>query len=599
MKSLFRESGAAPRAAAPIVPPGGTLRAAWRLASPVLGTPLRWKAVALLALAIGLTLVTNHVMVAFNAWHGVFMDAVQRYDVAGMGPIARQLAAIMAAIAVLASLDILLRSTLEIGGRRWMTEHMIDKWLARGAFYRIERDQLIDNPDQRITQDVAQFVSLGYTLTIGFIAALVSLASFSEILWRKSGPIDFVLFGHAVVVPGYLFWAAVLYALGTSCLVHLVGKPMMRLNFAKERAEADFRFMMTGVREHAEQIALYRGSRTESQRLRRGFDAVWRNAWQIVRFDVRFTPLNVVLLHISVFVPTFIVLPRYLSHAITLGDMSMMGSAFTTLVITLSWFIANYQSLQNFRVIVSRLDGLERATGAADDAPRRPAIAHAATAGQRLGAAGLTLATPGGRILARDLSFELAPGERWLVRGPSGAGKSTLMRALAGIWPYGGGTVTMPGGARILFLSQKNYLPAGTLKAALCYPSAEDAFPNAVCRQVLVDCQLGQYCGQLEESAPWGHRLSPGEQQRLAIARALLQRPDYLLMDESTSALDPDTERHLYNLLVQRLPDTALFSISHHATLGAFHTHVLHVQDSLSAQGPAARTGSAVSMLSV
>ncbi|WP_420992754.1 ABC transporter ATP-binding protein/permease [Cupriavidus sp. 30B13] len=598
MKSFSRQPGAAAHAASSIIPPGGTLRAAWRLASPVLSSPLKWKAVALLALAIGLTFVTNHVMVAFNAWHGVFMDAVQRYDVAGMGPIGRQLAVIMGAIAVLASLDILLRSTLEIGGRRWMTEHLIDRWLARGAFYRIERDQSVDNPDQRITQDVAQFVSYGYTLTIGFIAALVSLVSFSEILWKKSGPIDLVLFGQTVVIPGYLFWAALLYAMGTSYLVHLVGRPMMRLNFAKERAEADFRFMMTGVREHAEQIALYRGSQTESLRLRRGFDAVWRNAWQIVRFDVRFNPLNVVLLHISVFVPTFIVLPRYLAHAITLGDMSMMGSAFTTLVITLSWFIANYQGLQNFRVIVSRLDGLERATSAAGGAAEGRAIAHAA-AGQRLVASGLTLATPAGRVLARDLSFELAPGERWLVRGPSGAGKSTLMRALAGIWPYGGGTVTIPHGAKILFLSQKNYLPTGTLKAALCYPSAEDAFPDAVCRQMLTDCQLGHYCGQLEESAPWGHRLSPGEQQRLAIARALLQRPDYLLMDESTSALDLDTERHLYGLLVQRLPNTTLFSISHHTTLGAFHTHVLHVGDSRVDGDACVRTDSAVSLLSL
>ncbi|WP_243843779.1 ABC transporter ATP-binding protein/permease [Paraburkholderia caballeronis] len=589
-----------PLSASSIVPPGGTLRAAGRLAFPILASRFRWPALSLLAVCIGLTFVSNQLLVELNAWHGRFMDAVQAYNAAVMPSLGLELAAVMVGIALSTVLENLSRSTLEIGWRRWLTERLIDRWLSNGAFYRIERDQLVDNPDQRISQDVDHFVSHSYSLSIGLVGAVVSFVSFSSILWSKSGPADFTVLGWTIVVPGYMFWVALLYAFATSCLVHWVGRPMMRLNFAKERAEADCRFMMTGVREYAEQIALYGGAPTESRRLRRGFDAVWRNSWQIAFFNLRFFPLNTVLMHIAVFVPTFAVLPRYLSHAVTLGDMAMMASAFSTLVLTLSWFITNYQALQNFRVIVARLDGLDRATaatgtaGTAGHATDGEGIAHAATAGRGLTVTGLTLTTPAGRTLARDLSFTLAPGERWLVRGPSGTGKSTLVRALAGIWPYGSGTVRIPDGASLLFLSQKNYLPPGSLRAALSYPSSDDAFSDAQCRDALMACQLAHYCGQLDEHAPWGHRMSPGEQQRLAIARVLLQRPDYLLMDESTSALDAETELHLYALLIERLPDTTLFSVSHHPALDVFHTHVLHVHDGRSARNGSAQPAVAV-----
>jgi putative ATP-binding cassette transporter len=268
-------------------------------------------------------------------------------------------------------------------------------------------------------------------------------------------------------------------------------------------------------------------------------------------------------------------LPRYFAHAVTMGGMNQLSGAFASVNSSLSWFVFNYTSLQGFRVVVARLSGLDRA---ADPPPRtEPSITRTTTKDRALTVTGLALRTPAGRRLAERLSFSVGPGERWLLRGESGVGKSTLMRALAGIWPYGAGSIAVPEGATLLFLAQKNYMPPGTLKAALCYPSEESAFDEATCRQALIDCRLGGYMERLSEVARWGQRLSPGEQQRLAFARAMLHRPDYLFLDESTSALDTATERHLYEMLVERLPDTAILSISHRNTLDAIHSHKMDI----------------------
>lgn len=552
-----------------------SLHAAGRLARPFWVSEHRYQAWALLAVLAGETVASAYMTVWLNAWNGRFMDALARYDAVALTQIMGEFAILLATFVVLGVIAMLTGSMLQILWRRWMTEHFLDAWLGDSAFYRIERDQQVDNPDQRIVQDIDQFVTASCTLSVGLVGTLVRLVSFSLILWRLSGPLSVHVAHRAASVPGYMLWAALIFALLTSCVTHWIGRPLMRLSFNKEGAEAHFRFMAASVREYAEQIALYRGASAEGRRMRASFDAISGNFWQIVRFNLRFNPLTTAITYISMVVPTFVVLPRYMAHAVTLGSMMRLSGAFAAVNGSLSWFVQNYQALQSYRAIVARLDGLEQAIASRQSQGDAGSIVCSVGAQRCLCAEHLTLRTPEGRLLAEGVSLAVHPAERWLIRGPSGVGKSTLIRALAGIWPYGCGRVTVPAGCSVLFLSQKNYVPAGTLKAALCYPDADDAFDDEACANALTACRLERYLGGLYEVSRWGHRLSPGEQQRLAFARVLLQRPDFLLLDESTSALDPEMESCLYRTVIERLPDTAIASIAHHRGLEAFHTHSL------------------------
>ncbi|ABE36915.1 ABC transporter family protein [Paraburkholderia xenovorans LB400] len=557
-----------------------SLRAAAQLARPFWMSERRYQAWALLAVLAGETVASAYMTVWLNAWNGRFMDALARYDAVALADIMGEFAILLATFVVLGVVAMLTGSMLQIVWRQWMTERFLDAWLGDSAFYRIERDQQVDNPDQRIVQDIDQFVTASCTLSVGLLSTLVRLVSFSLILWRLSGPLNMHVAHRVVSVPGYMLWAALIFASLTSCVTHWIGRPLMRLNFNKEGAEAHFRFMAASIREYAEQIALYRGASAEGRRMRASFDAIRGNFWQIVRFNLRFNPLTTAIIYISMIVPTFVVLPRYMAHAVTLGGMMRLSGSFAAVNGALSWFVQNYQALQGYRAIVARLDGLERAIASrqSQGAEDAGSIVCSVDTQRCLCAKQLTLRTPDGRVLTRDVNLAVHPAERWLIRGPSGVGKSTLIRALAGIWPYGSGQVTVPAGGGVLFLSQKNYVPAGTLKAALCYPGTDDAFDDDVCSNALTACRLERYAGSLYEVSRWGHRLSPGEQQRLAFARVLLQRPDFLLLDESTSALDPEMESGLYQTVIDRLPDMAMVSIAHHRGLDALHTHSLWIE---------------------
>jgi putative ATP-binding cassette transporter len=555
-------------------PQGASLSAIVNMIKPFWISEWKWKAYALLAF-VGVNVGTNaYIAIWFNTWQGSFMNAVTQYHESAIMPLLLQFTSIIVVTMVVGVVHYFASTALTMYWRKWMTMHLLDRWFADNTYYRIERDRLLDNPDQRISEDIQLFVTLSYNLIMGIVSTLVTLTSFIVVLWRLSGPLHFEMLGRNFAIPGYMVCLAVVYAIGTSFLTQFIGRRLMPLTFAQQRFEADFRFKMANVREHAEQIALYRGASVENGRMRDSFESVWANLWRLLRFNMRFDPYTNVLGIVAFMVPMIAALPKYFAHAIDFGGMTRMGGAFSQVNNSLSWFVNNYTQLQQYRAVVARLTELDHATKSSEEKSGISVVRGSAT---DISVAKLSLRTPDGRKLFDEIDFAVAPGERVLIRGKSGVGKSTVMRAIAGIWPYGTGTIDVPANAKTLVLSQRNYVPSGTLKAALCYPSDVNAFGDEECRQALIDCQLNEYVDRLDEVHRWGALLSPGEQQRLAIARALLHKPDFLFLDESTNATDAATEQHLYKTLIKRLPRTSLVSISHNATLDDFHTRTIRV----------------------
>ncbi|ALP68500.1 hypothetical protein AN416_37845 (plasmid) [Paraburkholderia caribensis] len=536
-------------------------------------------ALCLLAGLVFLTLSQTYARLGLTVWMGRYQQAVVKYDRDGLPLL---LAAFIGLLFLLVSIGVLrnfLNTTLALRWRTWLTRRLLDDWLSHTGFYRIEQAQLVDNPDQRITEDIDQFVMTTLTLSFGLFETIASAAVFLKVLWAKSGNISIGLFGGYMNLPHYMVWFAAIYSVLTSVVVQVLGRRLKSLTFRRQQAEASFRFMMAGVRAHAEQIALLGGSREEVERLTEAYGAVRQNIWQTILFNLRFEPVTLALALVSTVVAEFVLLPRYLAHGISYGDMVQLSSSFGLAVGSLQWFAVNFTNVQQYRVIVTRLQGLKEAIGGGVTS-RGPRYVRQPKA--LISTHSLTLATPQGHELARNIDLLVRPGQRWVVTGPSGSGKSTLLRCLAGIWHYGSGVVTMPVGSKVFILPQRSYLPNGSLKGALCYPQPADAFNDDICDAMLADCGLAHLRTALHSTDRWDARLSPGEQQRLGFARALLQRPDFLMLDESTSALDEENERRMYELIVERLPKAAVISVSHHRALYSFHTHSIE----MSAVGP-------------
>jgi putative ATP-binding cassette transporter len=388
-----------------------------------------------------------------------------------------------------------------------------------------------------------------------------------------SGPLAFALMGQDINIPGYMVWVAILYALAGTGVAHLLGRPLIGLNFRKEKVEADFRFELVRTRENAEAIALYHGERHEEPALRDRFQIVLNTWWALIRVQLGLTAYSTFYSQLAIIFPYLVAGPRFFTGAITLGVLMRIASAFGQVQGALSFFITAYASLAQWRAVMHRLRGFHEAVEAAVAREGGPQIERGGTS--TVSVEGLTLALPNDRTLVENQSFSFEPNARTLVMGPSGSGKSTLFRALAGIWPFGAGKVRVPEGARSLFLPQKTYLPIGTLRDAVRYPDPANPADDAAVREALRAVRLGHLEDKLDEVAHWGQRLSPGEQQRLAIARALLYKPDWLFLDEATASVDEEIEKLLYGLLRERLANTTIVSIGHRPSLKQWHDNVL------------------------
>jgi putative ATP-binding cassette transporter len=551
-----------------------TLAIIWRLARPYFFSEDRWAGRVLLGTVIAIELSVVAINVMLNQWNNRFYNALQErnwdafiYEIGFF--------CVLAAIyIVLAVYQLYLNQWLQIRWRRWMTRYYLDHWLAGANHYRMQLlGDAADNPDQRIAEDINMFIDRTLAISVGLLSAIVTLVSFVVILWTLSAAAPLHLFGASFTIPGYLVWAALLYAAVGTTLTHLIGWPLVSLNFRQQRFEADFRFNLVRVRENSEQIALLGGETAERERLLDRFGYVVGNFLLIMQRTKKLTFLTAGYTQISIVFPFIVISPAYFAGAVQLGGLMQTASAFTSVQSALSFFVNAYRSLAEWRAVVARLDGFNIAAERARAAATAPqAIAVSTREGRdRVEIDDLLVRLPQGTPLVAADDIAIAAGERVLLTGPSGSGKSTLFRAIAGTWPFGGGTVRVPKGAKLMALPQRPYFPIGTLTAAVTYPDEPGTFGAEALSEVITAVGLPALAGRMTEEAHWNRMLSLGEQQRLGIARAILQVPDYLFLDEATASLDEPAEAALYRLLNARLRRTTIVSIGHRSTLAAFH----------------------------
>jgi putative ATP-binding cassette transporter len=552
---------------------GAFLRRVWSLASPYWRSDQRPGAIGLLVAVVGLTLGVVYINVQYNAWYREFYNSLEQRDFGAFKRLLLYFCGIAATNVVVAVYRLYLTQMLEMRWRTWLTQRYLNAWLTDDVYYRLElENQGTDNPDQRIAEDLRSFTTGTLSLSLGLLSAVVTLVSFVVILWNVGGPLTFTLGDSEITIPGFMVWMAVVYAIVGTILTHFVGRRLVGINFRQERFEADFRFSLVRLRENTEGVALYRGERSEEQHLRGRFGAIQANWWELMRYTKRLTFFVTGYNQTAVIFPFLVSAPRFFAGELTIGTLLQISQAFGRVEDSLSWFIGAYGRLADWKASVDRLltfhDALERHRADVARADGVRIISHPEPV---LRAESLRLSLPNGRTIVPDGALTVERGDHVLVTGPTGTGKSTLFRALAGIWPYGTGQVSLPEGARVLFLPQKPYIPIGTLRAAVSYPASGDTFADAAIHEVLRAVRLDHLPERLDEAQNWSMQLSGGEQQRLAIARALLHRPDWLFLDEATSALDSATEQHINGLLHERLAGSTVVSIAHRPGQEDFH----------------------------
>lgn len=482
----------------------------------------------------------------------------------------------------IAVIEFVVQSMLVIRWRRWLTEHYVRRWLGGHTHYGMTlAGGAADNPDQRIAEDVNRFINGAddgygiYSYSILLISTVSSLVSFSFVLWELSG--NYPLPGTNIYVPGFLFWVVLAYATLGTVITHLIGRKLTVLYFDKQRREADFRFSLARLREYSEQIALLSGEKAEQGTLIQRFAGIVFNYLAIVRTRKQLMMFTATYGQLSPIIPYVITAPFYFAGRIQLGVMTQTASSFGRVESALTFFINYYTSLAQFKSVLDRLASFDKAIDTARATSDSAQIVSRAKTSD-LALSDLTLSLPDGRRIVHVDQLALAPGQSVLLTGPSGSGKSTLFRAIAGVWPHVAGAISIPQNAQVMLAPQRPYIPMGTLAQAVVYPAAVEDFARSDIEAALVGARLAPFVDRLDEDNNWGQRLSGGEQQRVAIARALLAQPDWLFLDESTSALDEKLEAEIYRMLRERLPKTTVVSIGHRSTLLDFHDRHIEMQ---------------------
>ena len=567
------------------------MRAFWLLFRGYWRSEEKKRAVGLLAVVIAMNFAMVYLLVQLNSWYNEFYNALQAYEYSLFWPLIGKFTLIAFLYIGIAVYAIYLRQLLEIRWRTWMTGKYLSAWLQDQSHYRLQVTGSggMDNPDQRIQEDIELFVSLTLQLLLGLLKQITTIAAFAVVLWDLSGVLSVPIGGGTVEIPGYMLWFSLLYSIVGTALAHVVGRKLINLNYEQQRYEADFRFSMARMRENSESVAFYRGEDAENAGFLDRFGLVVKNFRELMRQTKFLNFYATSYMQLAIIVPLILAAPRYFAGEIALGGLMQTTSAFGRVQDGLSYFVEAYDTIAKLVSVIHRLYGftehLEEVRSLApavtqEEGGTLTVDGTAADTSSALVMDGVSVNLPNGAPLLSSFSLVLPAGKRLLVTGPSGCGKSTLLRALAGLWPFGAGRLARPTGSRVLFLPQRPYLPLGTLRRAIAYPMPEsDAPGDDEMRRVLALVDLPQLADRIGDTDDWSRILSLGEQQRIAFARVLLVRPDWIFLDEATSALDETREARLYDLLRSELPNAGLVSVAHRSTLYARHDSELSLAD--------------------
>lgn len=554
-------------------------RDVWYLTKSYWQSEEKKKAFFLLGCIIALTLGVVYMLVLLNQWNNSFYCALQNYDAKKIFDELIHFSWLAAIYILLAVYSYYLQQTLILNWRRWLTTRFIDIWLQNKTYYNLQMfGKDTDNPDQRISEDVRQFVEMTLSFGIGILKAFCTFASFVVILYNLSGSLSFTFMGKTWTINGYMLWASLLYSVIGTYITHIVGRKLVKINFIQQKYEADFRFSMIRLRESAESVAFYRGEAQEGSVFKQRFKMLLDNFWKLVNKQKQLVFLNSGYSQIAIIFPFVVAMNRYLTKEVTLGGLMQVASAFGRVQDSLSYFVDMYSSIAQWQAVVMRLTCFGHHMHDVYQQAERFHVERFAAA-DVVEVNNMQINLPDGKPLLENISFTLHPGHNVLIKGVSGSGKSTLLRAISGIWPFVDGKIFLPERDKLMFIPQKSYLPLGTLRAALNYPGNKPIDDTELI--YLMDlCQIGYLKDKLDLEADWSHVLSVGEQQRLAFVRAHIQQPQWLFLDEATSALDEDTEANMYSLLQERLQQTTVVSVGHRSTLNKYHELVLRLNKS-------------------
>lgn len=554
-------------------------RDVWYLTKSYWQSEEKKKAFFLLGCIIALTLGVVYMLVLLNQWNNSFYSALQNYDAKKIFDELIHFSWLAAIYILLAVYSYYLQQTLILNWRRWLTTRFIDIWLQNKTYYNLQMfGKDTDNPDQRISEDVRQFVEMTLSFGIGILKAFCTFASFVVILYNLSGSLSFTFMGKTWTINGYMLWASLLYSVIGTYITHIVGRKLVKINFIQQKYEADFRFSMIRLRESAESVAFYRGEAQEGSVFKQRFKMLLDNFWKLVNKQKQLVFLNSGYSQIAIIFPFVVAMNRYLTKEVTLGGLMQVASAFGRVQDSLSYFVDMYSSIAQWQAVVMRLTCFGHHMHDVYQQAERFHVERFAAA-DVVEVDNMQIDLPDGKPLLENISFTLHPGHNVLIKGVSGSGKSTLLRAISSIWPFVDGKIFLPERDKLMFIPQKSYLPLGTLRAALNYPGNKPIDDTELI--YLMDlCQIGYLKDKLDLEADWSHVLSVGEQQRLAFVRAHIQQPQWLFLDEATSALDEDTEANMYSLLQERLQQTTVVSVGHRSTLNKYHELVLRLNKS-------------------
>ena len=536
----------------------------------------KWRAGLLLGVIVSLNLGHVYILVLLNEWNNTFYNTLQNYDKDGFVSALGTFSILATCYIIVAVYELYMQQLLEIKWRRWLTQEYLQNWLYKRSYYQMQLlNNSADNPDQRISEDLKLFVNLSLRLSLGLLKATVTLCSFVVILWNLSGALSLPIFGNEVSIPGYMVWVAILYSAIGTWLTTKIGQPLVGLNFSQQRYEADFRFSLMRLRENSESVALYGGEQQEQVNLLTRFHMVVTNFRQLMLRQKKLTWFTSGYSQIAIIFPLVVAAPRYFSNQIPLGGLIQTSSAFGRVQDALSFFVDSYALFAEWQAVINRLTGFSNSMNAAQSISDQESIKVSYDAGTSVAVLQLGITLPNGQQLLENLNLTIKQGDSLLIMGPSGCGKSTLMRTLAGIWPFGQGVITIPEGQSLLFLPQKSYLPLGTLRESVLYPYKPDFTTDENISRVMKLCKLDDFIHKLDDTEDWSHILSLGEQQKIAFVRAILQQPNWLFLDEATSAIDESTEAELYKLVRTHLKNTAMISVGHRRTLLDYHERKL------------------------